>query len=294
MDDVDRLADHPGEHDRAPRRLALDRRGAALRVVPLVGLALLQELLLERDDRIAVLGVDGHERAEALGGLHHLDELRIVDADGPAVGHEGLERRDAVLARADGHLLEGVVTEPGDGHVEGVIGDRLLRLLVPHREPVEQRLPSGRDHEIDDRGRAPGNARRGAGLEIIGALRPHERQLHVHMGVDPAGEDELPRGVDHGVPRALLRQPRADRGDLPVLAVDVADEPVARCDDLAVLDQDAHVAPPRVSAGRRVPSGGGAAMARETPGERAGRDQRPGAAGVFAVDFITALVALVA
>jgi hypothetical protein len=34
-------------------------------------------------------------------------------------------------------------------------------------------------------------------------------------------------------------------------------------------------------------------MARETPGERAGRDQRPGAACVFAVDFAS-LVALVA
>ncbi|AGP39767.1 hypothetical protein SCE1572_37910 [Sorangium cellulosum So0157-2] len=37
--------------------------------------------------------------------------------------------------------------------------------------------------------------------------------------------------------------------------------------------------------GGGAPPGGGAAVARETPGERAVRDQRPGAASGFAVDF---------
>jgi hypothetical protein len=124
--------------------------------------------------------------------------------------------------------------------VKGVVGDSLLGLLVPLGQPVEERLVAARDHEVDDRRRPPGDAGGRACLEIVGALGPHEGQLHVHVRVDAARENDLPGGVDDRVRAALLLEPGADGDDLAVRAVHVAHEPLGGRDDLTVLDQDTH------------------------------------------------------
>jgi hypothetical protein len=86
----------------------------------------------------------------------------------PLVGHERLEARDALLAHARLHLGLRLVAEPGDGHMERVVGDGLPRLLVPLIEPVEQRLVAVRDHEVDDRRRAAMGRGDRACFEVVG------------------------------------------------------------------------------------------------------------------------------
>ena len=57
------------------------------------------------------------------------------------------------------------------------------------------------------------------------------------VGVDAAGDDELPRGVDDpGAPRDL--EVEADLLDGPVLDVDIRSLSAILIDDLAPLDQD--------------------------------------------------------
>ena len=193
------------------------------------------ELLLQGHHHVAVLGVDGDEPTEFLGGLHHLDQLDIVDADGAAVRHERLERRDALFLDATPHPFGGLITPPGDGHVECVVSDGLRRLVVPRGESFHEILVARRDHEIDDGRRATRVARRGAGLEVIGPDGAHEGKFHVHVRIDATGEDVLPGRVDRRVGSAAV-EVRADSCDLAVVAVDVADVLVESRDDRSVLD----------------------------------------------------------
>ena len=69
-------------------------------------------------------------------------------------------------------------------------------LGVPGGQPVLDPLAVALHGEVDDRrGAAPGR-RPGAGLEGVGGVGAAERQLHVGVGVDAAGDDVLAGGVD--------------------------------------------------------------------------------------------------
>ena len=77
----------------------------------------------------------------------------------------------------------------------------------------------------------------GANIEIIHCMCAHEGHLTVGVGVDAAGDDELPRGVDHpGAPRDL--EVEADLLDGLVLNVDIRSLTAILIDNLASLDQD--------------------------------------------------------
>ncbi len=88
-------------------------------------------------------------------------------------------------------------------------------------------------HEVDDAGRAAGRARGGAHLEVVGADRAHEAQLHVDVRVDEARQDELPRGVDR-----LVAGPGSSFVPIAVIVpssqAQVGHEALRRGDDLAV------------------------------------------------------------
>jgi hypothetical protein len=60
-------------------------------------------------------------------------------------------------------------------------------------------LPFGLHREIDDGRRAAVRRRDGAGVEIIGRRRAAERQLHVRVRVDAAGDDQPPFRVDDAI-----------------------------------------------------------------------------------------------
>ena len=238
MHHVEGLLGHARQHDRPRGGLALEGGGARESVVLGLRLALGHELVLELDDHVAVLGVHRHEGVEGASRLHDLDQLDVVDADGAAVGHEGLEGGDALLLDTGLHPVGGLVTPPGDRHVEGVVRHRLGGLVVPGGEGIHQVLVPRGDHEVDDRRRSPGYAGCCAGLEVVGGDRAHEGQLHVDVGVEAAGEDVLAGGVDHLL--ALALEVRADLDDLAAARAHVAHGLVEGGDDRPVLDQDAH------------------------------------------------------
>ncbi len=58
MDDVERAADHVGDHDRPVRGLALDRRRTGVGVALRAGDAAREVVLLQSEHDVAILGVD--------------------------------------------------------------------------------------------------------------------------------------------------------------------------------------------------------------------------------------------
>ncbi|MDF2575899.1 MAG: hypothetical protein K0S05_2811 [Agromyces sp.] len=189
-----------------------------------VGLALLHELGGEHVDRGPVLGVHHREQPRVARHLHGLQDLSVIRVEDPRVRHEHLEARDALVGQLP-HRLERRVVDVADDLVEPVIdGAVAVGLLVPRREAVFDALPVGLHGEVDDRGRAAVRRRPGARFEGVGCLGAAERQLHVGVRIDAAGDHVLTGGVDDAVDgcrdiRAEQCAPRLQHGD-DRLAVD--------------------------------------------------------------------------
>ena len=95
--DIERRAGHVGDHDGAVGRLALDlgRPRIGMRLRPVVAFG--QQLLLQLRDDVAVLGMDQRQRAELGAALERRVHLVVVDHQRALVGHEVLERGDALV-----------------------------------------------------------------------------------------------------------------------------------------------------------------------------------------------------
>ena len=146
--------------------------------------------------------------------------LRIVEHEDAGVGHEQLERGDA-LADERVHLAFHLIVQLGDDHVEAVVDHGLaFGLLRPRFHRVVQRLAAVLDREVDDRRRAAEGGSHRAGLEVVGGGGAAKRHVHVGVDVDAARQHVLAGGVDHLVRRHVERG--ADDGDLLVLDQDVA------------------------------------------------------------------------
>ena len=85
-----------GEANDAMHRLALHDRGPREPVVHRSGLPLVQVLPHQHVDRAAVLRVHHDERARLPGLAHGTEDRRVVQHEHAGVGHEELERRDAL------------------------------------------------------------------------------------------------------------------------------------------------------------------------------------------------------
>ena len=142
------------------------------------------------------------DRAAVLPGApHRAEDARIVQHEHAGIGHEQLERADALLDHRV-HLDLHLVGELGDDHVEAVVDGRLARgFLRPRFEGVVQRLASVLDREVDDRRGAAERRGDGAGFEVVGRGRAAERHVHVGVDVDAAGQHVLALGVDHPIGR---------------------------------------------------------------------------------------------
>src|SRR5690606_40771209 len=79
----------------------------------------------------------------------------------------------------------------------------------------------------------------GAGLEGVGGEGAPERQLHVGVDVDAAGDDVLAGGVDRLVGRPVVASGRGQGDDLLVLDEDIGGHPVGGGDDGSVGDDGA-------------------------------------------------------
>ena len=98
------------------------------------------------------------------------------------------------------HRGEGVVVDAADDLVEAVV-DRAVagRLRVPGGQAVLDALAVALHGEVDDRRRAAPGRGAGAGLERVDRGGAAERQLHVGVRVDAAGDHVLAGRVDDGV-----------------------------------------------------------------------------------------------
>ncbi len=145
-----------------------------------------------------------------------------------------------------------VVVDVAHDHVEPVVGDRVaLGLRVPRVQPFAQRRAARLDGEVDDRGRPAEGRRPGPALEGVLGERAAERQLHVRVHVDRAGDHVLAGRVDRlvgGDPGS--GQVRADERDRLPVDEDVGDRGAVGGDDGAVADQRAHA--PSSNAGEFV------------------------------------------
>ena len=220
-------------------RLALHDGGPREPVVHRSGLALVEELAHQHVDRAAVLRVHHDQRARLPRLAHRAEDRRVVEHEHAGVGHEELERRDALPDQLV-HLLQDLVVHLADDHVEAVVGDGVLRLREPAIETLSQPLAVVLQREVDDRRGAAERGRAGPRLEVVRAEAAAERQLHVRVHVDAAGHHVAPGRVDHAV--RVDGHARADRRDLLVLDHDVGLGGLGRRDDGPPLDQRPHAA----------------------------------------------------
>ena len=235
MDDVERHARLIGEHDRAIGRFALDVGRTRQRVALRPGHALGQIMLLQRGDDFAVLGVDERHRAEFGAARERGEHLLVVDHQRALVGHEMLERGHAGLDHL-GHVLAHRIVPVGDAHVVGIVGDGVLRALLPVGERLHQRLVAVGDAEVDDHRRAAGQRRLGAAFVIVGRIGPHEGHVEMGVRIDAAGHDEAALGVE----RAVAPQALADRLDGLALDQHVGLVGAVGGDDRSAFDDERH------------------------------------------------------
>lgn len=237
--DVQGRARDLGEPDGAVGRLGLQQGLADLAVVARVGLAAGQGLLHEHVDGDAVLGVH-HDQAAVLGGaLHGAQDLAVVGVEDARVGHELLEAGHALLDQ-EVHLLQRLLVDVGDDHVEAVVDRAVaLRLGVPGVQALAQGAADALHREVDDGGGASPGGGPGAGLEGVGGEGAAERQLHVGVDVDATRDHVLPGGVDDAVAgpgRGGRGAGGGEGGDTAVLDQDVGVGLVGRGDDEATAD----------------------------------------------------------
>ncbi len=238
MDDVERRFERACEHRRAAGRLPFELGGARQSVVPRPSVPLGGEALSQVLDRLAVLRVDEHETSEACTGGQGAHHVAVVEAYRRLVREVDLEGRHAALDAVP-HLLLGVVPPPGDGHVQAVVAHCAGRFPPPGDEGLREALAALRMHEIDDGRRAAREPGRRPALEVVGRDGPGHRQRQVDVRVDAAGENILPRSVQHPLVGGSL-QSGPDLDDAALAAPDVARPTVVGGDHRAVLDQDAH------------------------------------------------------
>ena len=235
MDDIKRNARHVGDHDGAVGRLALHFRRPRIAVRFGAVIAGRQQLLLELRDDVAVLGMNHRQRTEFGAALERRIHLVVVHHQRALVGHEVLERGDALLDDG-GHLVEHLLAPPGDRHVEGIVARRLGRLVVPHLQRFHQRLLRRRQAEVDHHRRAAGQRRARPALEIVSRIGAHEGHFQMRVRVDASGHDIAARRVE----LLVAGKVRPDGGDRLAVDQDVRLPRPVGGDDGSVLDDFRH------------------------------------------------------
>ena len=242
VDDVDRHTKHTGDGDGAVGRFALHFRRARQHMTFRPGDAHCQQLLLELEHQLAVLGVHRGQRPQLQRACEAVHQHLVVGHDRVLVGHEVLEAVHAVLVHQRAHVFMYGLVPPGDGDMEAVVGGRLLGPAAPFLVRLQQVLFRRRDHEVDDHRRAAGEARGSAAVEVLARHGSHEGQLHMRVRVDPARHDILPAGI------YCLRPGRdveilPDGDDLALVAQDIGPEGPVRVHHCSASNDQCHSRP---------------------------------------------------
>ena len=187
------------------RRLGLRTSRTRQRVILRRGFPFRERLLDEHIDDATVLRVHADRPAVCPGPQQRLENAGVVQHEHARIGHEELERRDA-LADKRVHLQFHLIGELRDDHVEAVVDGRLsFRFLHPCFPRMVKRLTLVLDGEIDDTRRSAvcgGNRPR---FEVVRGCGAAKRHVQMCVDVDAAGKDILPLRVDDAVGVHLQR-----------------------------------------------------------------------------------------
>ena len=238
VDHIHRIARLLGQGQPAVHRLGLHNGGVGQGMAGGGELARRLQLGNGGVDEVAVFTVAAHNAALLAHSLDDLvghlvrnadigiGQIDLVGGD-PLGGHLGNFGDNAGVPVLDGHMeavvTAGVAVGPGVPLIQGG-----LEGIPPHRLG-----------KVQHAGGAAGQSRPGAALPVVGGL-PDGALVHLKMGVgvDKAGEDQLPGGVDDlAVPHGEGGAYFGDFGSLhPQVGLDRAD----RAEQSAVLDEDRH------------------------------------------------------
>ena len=240
MGDQDRHAGELGEGDGPMGRLAVAGGGMGGQMIFDLGPAALQQAIRQPAHHPVVLGMDHDHGPLAQRQIQHLHHLVVVEGEA-FIGEIDLEGGAAVADQRRQLLPQHLGRGIADHEMEGIVDQGLAlgarMIVVDHGA---ERLAADRHGEGDHRGGAAAGRRPGAGTEIVAGLLPLPGLLvHMAMAVDPAGGDELARGIDH---RLGVAEIITQGGDAAVLHGDVAVEEVAGGGDSGVADEEVELA----------------------------------------------------
>ena len=180
-----------------------------------------------------------HDQATVFGGpAHGAEDGGVIEHENSRIGHEQLERRDALLDQPI-HLLEDRVVDLAHDHVESIVDVRLaFGFSVPLVQSLAQRLAVRLDGEVDDGGGPAPGGRRRAGGEVVGGKGAAEWEFHVRVDVERSRHDVATLRIDHLVGSGL--QAVTDGRDRLAVDQDIGLRRVAGRDHRPVLDQGLH------------------------------------------------------
>lgn len=147
----------------------------------------LLNLLSALVDKVSILGMHHSNSAELLAPLEHLDKVLVADHERVLVGHERLERVDALLLAQRLHLLGDLVVVLVDARVEDIVAAGLLlgaRLVQVER--LDKRHFAVLDYEVHDGCCAACQCCSCACVKVVRRARAHEVELEVGVRVDTA------------------------------------------------------------------------------------------------------------
>ena len=243
MHDVHRGAGHMRDSDGAVCGLSFCMGRPAVRVMVGLGFALREHARNHDVDHAAILSMDAAESVQQACLVHDFVHQPVVDHEDAGIGHEELERRDALLHHGFhlGQALRAVArSQVGDGHVQPVVDAGLaVALGQPGLQSLTHGVAPGLQGEVDDGGGSAHGRGDGAGAVIVGGYGAAEGHIEMGVHVDPAGHNEETRGVNDRVPGS--GNIGGDLADRLSVTEDVGLVLSVGVDDGAILDQGGHV-----------------------------------------------------
>lgn len=187
MNDIKRTVSLLSDGDRSISSLLLEGLRPGQQMTLRSSNTKLLNLLSALVDKVPILGMDHSNSAELLAPLEDLDEVLVADHERVLVGHERLERVDALLLAQRLHLLGDLVVVLVDTRMEYIIAAGLLlgaRLVQVER--LDERHFAVLDHEVHDGCCAARQCCSCARVEVVRRACTHEVELEVGVRVDAA------------------------------------------------------------------------------------------------------------
>ena len=236
VDHVKRHLRQFGQTDGAMGGFALHQRRARQHVVLRRGVPGRDGLLGQNLNDRSVLRMHADHGVVCTGNPHCLEQRPIIDHQHAGIGHEQLEACDTLAIDQRLHVGEALRVDVEEDHVGPDIDAGVGAAAVPVLEPDERALAAVLVAKVDYGRRAAKGSRLGSCGECVDRARCAELPIEMRVHIDPARQDQEPRGIVDGNIRTD-RQVKADGMDAAVIHQDVRLVVVHRGDDTAVPDE---------------------------------------------------------